>query len=705
MQRYAILISCEEYKNYNNIRFCHSDAILMEQTLVNYCDYEEKNLINIMLYPDSDEDSPKKILENIQQVIDKSNEGDTILFYFAGHGLLDGDDAYLVLSNSCSSNIKDTALSIKELNQVLSKNNRANFRIFDACHSGIDTRGVVTNSFNDLVSGEGWITLASCSEKEESYPDPKLEQGIFTYCLTESIKEFKKGDFVFAEDLKVKICDKMFEWCMENYKTQTPTMNASVSGNMSIAQITKDYREDIEENIKIKEIDLGKGGEAVENKEVVNVNETQVVEVTSNCLWESPEGIKLPKRADVNTLLSYNVQLKSNELKQINMAYNSEAYEMLTSYIWDVSMKLLQSKILGLGVDFVADMVGIDSHDYINNLPPFETINLAFELGFINKLGKVRLKNNNELINEYSLRETEEEMTEDQAKEIIRVCIQYVLGQDNSNIKLEYNNFRDNLKLELIEKNPQQLDMILNSPYFYKKTTIRTLINLLKETEGAENSNVAANMITIIPYIWDTILSDERYFMGVNYAKYCNDNNEKCKSVLRNVLMKVQGFDYVPENLKSLTFIESAKRLINVHFGINNFYNEPKAVKDLSSLGTIIPKPALEIVVNAVLLVKLGNAYGVSWDAQDYADNILDSIHSEQWKGYFTLQFKSAEDVLWSIKCKDRRMERWFDIVETYNLDNLEIADPQINKLLQKSRERDRDAVSSIAYKLYMEIN
>lgn len=73
--------------------------------------------------------------------------------------------------------------------------------------------------------------------------------------------------------------------------------------------------------------------------------------------------------------------------------------------------------------------------------------------------------------------------------------------------------------------------------------------------------------------------------------------------VLKNVLMKVHGVDYVPENLKSLTFIETAKKLISVHYGMNNFYNEPKAMKDLSSLGTIIPKPALEIVINSTLLI------------------------------------------------------------------------------------------------------
>ena len=34
MKRYAVFISCEEYKEFDDIAFCHSDPVLMENTLV-----------------------------------------------------------------------------------------------------------------------------------------------------------------------------------------------------------------------------------------------------------------------------------------------------------------------------------------------------------------------------------------------------------------------------------------------------------------------------------------------------------------------------------------------------------------------------------------------------------------------------------------------------------------------------------------------
>ena len=44
MKRYAWLISCEEYTDFDDISFCHSDAFLMKETLESFCDYEKKDV-------------------------------------------------------------------------------------------------------------------------------------------------------------------------------------------------------------------------------------------------------------------------------------------------------------------------------------------------------------------------------------------------------------------------------------------------------------------------------------------------------------------------------------------------------------------------------------------------------------------------------------------------------------------------------------
>lgn len=85
--RYFIGISCEEYTHYNNIYYCHSDLFLLSETLKDYCDYEEKNIVRGVLYPVAKENNPEYWYQKIEEIVEKSSDEDTILFYFAGHGM------------------------------------------------------------------------------------------------------------------------------------------------------------------------------------------------------------------------------------------------------------------------------------------------------------------------------------------------------------------------------------------------------------------------------------------------------------------------------------------------------------------------------------------------------------------------------------------------------------------------------------------
>ena len=85
------------------------------------------------------------------------------------------------------------------------------------------------------------------------------------------------------------------------------------------------------------------------------------------------------------------------------------------------------------------------------------------------------------------------------------------------------------------------------------------------------------------------------------------------KNVVKKILYNVHGFDYVPENLKSNSFKATAKNLIKVHDALNNFYNEPLAAKLLSSMGTMIPDPAVYDCINSVLIciISFSNQMGL----------------------------------------------------------------------------------------------
>ena len=532
---------------------------------------------------------------------------------------------------------------------------------------------------------KSWATLASCSEKECSYPDSKKEQGIFTYCISEAIKKWKKESEITIEELKIVVSEMLEKWCEDTGLSQHPTLNGSIVGIQSLAI----------RNNKTAEYEIV----VIDNKgEVAKMNdEIQVVHNELPALWTAANGIQLPKKADVSTILRYNVQLREKEIKGIYGLYIGDNFEFASETIWERSIFILRDRVLSLGLEFVGEMVGLDNLDYVKELPAFEVINLAAELGFINKTGKMRLSQANELVQHYKGRDIEEDMPQNESDTVIRACIQYVLGYDSSEITIEYGDFRSSLKYDLFEKNAAKMEMLSNSPYFYKKTTIRTLINLLSSTEGAEYETVSSNFCTIVECVWNSLSSDDRYYIGITYSKYANRGDQTHIITFKRALERVHGFDYVPENLRSLSFIQAAKHVKSVHYAFNNFYNEPEAVNSLERLGNKIPRPAIKECVSACIMVLLGNAYGRSFNAVDPVYQVLNKLDKASWIYYINECLPYDEEVLNKIKEGDERTTHWCELVNEYDLSEMEIKDSKLQEMLNYSKKNDRNNTKAIA--------
>ena len=207
--RYFVGLSCEDYPQYGNIYFCHSDLFLITETLENYCDYERDNICFSVVYLESDESKPDYWYKELDNVVEKADEGDSILFYFAGHGMSKDDDAYFLLPDTIRGMEFSTALSLTKIKAILNKSKCSTFMILDACHSGVDARDYSAFGVNLSSMDRSWATLASCSENESSFPDSDLEQGIFTYYVAKAIKEWEKNKEITIESLKVAVARNM----------------------------------------------------------------------------------------------------------------------------------------------------------------------------------------------------------------------------------------------------------------------------------------------------------------------------------------------------------------------------------------------------------------------------------------------------------------------------------------------------------------
>lgn len=368
-------------------------------------------------------------------------------------------------------------------------------------------------------------------------------------------------------------------------------------------------------------------------------------------IWQGPNGIELPATLkEASEVIPYANYLTLKQKNQIIAAFQIEAFDMAAEYAWKKAMVKLKETISTLGMKFVGEMIGRDDFDETTSIDTEITdhtaIQIAEQLGVVGATAALRLRQSNELITHYFSKNAEEQLDYATAFSVVKSSVQYVLGEHDISIALEFSKFRDRLLNETLKLSDPQVDQLINSPLFYLRTVITILLSSARNDIGAKLEHSLANLNLIVPNVWDNLSESDKWNIGTAYRDVTASGNTIAASGIKNALLKVNGFDYVPENLRSVTFIKTAKQVIETHYSFNNFYNEPAIVSKLSNLGSTIPSPALIECFQAYLAVYLGNSYGISVAAAPIAERELSNITKDRWQYYFEKVIHNDEVVL-----------------------------------------------------------
>ena len=398
-------------------------------------------------------------------------------------------------------------------------------------------------------------------------------------------------------------------------------------------------------------------------------------------LWEGPKGIQLPQ--DLKTsqdIVSYAKDgiLSDKQKKYIVNAFNMQAYEMGAEYAWRRAMAVLKKSIATLGMKFVGEMLGREDINDLsspeNALTDHTAITLAEQLGVVGKTGALRLRQSLEILNHFfSFREeeAEEELDELDALKIVRSSVQYILGEDQISVAFEFTKLRKRLHTETLDPNDGHIIALEESALFYIRTVLTILLSNIKTMQGAGLEHSLANINVILPLIWDKIAEKDKWSVGTAYRDVVAEGKITSTNGLKKALLKVRGFDFVPENLRSNTFIRAAKAVIDTHYAFDNFYNEPAAVSNLATLGSVIPAPALQECMDAYLVVYLGNFYGVSNRGAELANVELGKISKERWQHFFDFILIKDEHVLSHLQ-HNGQIRRFANILRETGNDSLD---------------------------------
>jgi hypothetical protein len=341
-------------------------------------------------------------------------------------------------------------------------------------------------------------------------------------------------------------------------------------------------------------------------------------------------------------------------------------------------------------MEFVGEMLGrtdiIDDSDPSTSISDFEAISLAESLGMVTTTQAIRLKHALELVSHFANMEyngeTQDQMSNIEAVNLLHTCITSILGKGSTGSAIQFIAFRRSLTERSFTSDDYILPQIKSSPYFFLRTTVRVLMSLIKTENGAALEHAVGNTNLLIPFLWHQLRAAEKWQVGQTYAEVNASGNRLAAFGLRKALSEVRGFDFVPESLRSGTFNEAAATLLSAHFGFNNFYNEVAPMKTLAGLGTTIPKPAFPKCMEAIVAVSIGNRYGYSYDARPHANEMLDSLRSDQWDYYLNECVFADRTLLDKLTEGGTPIVEMIKLVRKYNLADYVISNTKVRNLI-----------------------
>lgn len=390
--------------------------------------------------------------------------------------------------------------------------------------------------------------------------------------------------------------------------------------------------------------------------------------------WVPTDAVALSTNAQPLDIVQRAVQLSDRDKAALIAAFKSGSYEMAASFAWSKAVAALKKQLAGLGMEFVGEMLGRTdlnaSSNPITAIREDEAIALAEQLGMISTTEAIRLKTSQTLVNHFLDPDTTrtEQMYPDEATSIVRSCVVNFLADTSLRTQQSFFELRKQLESESLSSTGPEAESLAASPYFFVRTTLTVLLTQLKVASGAKLEHAAGNIGTLLPVMWPKLRDKDRWQTGESYALLQSANRPVAASGMRAALMKVKGFDYVPENLRSETFRSAARAVLSSHYGYDNFYNEPKPMETLLRLGSSIPGPAMAECFSAALCVRLGNRYGYSRAAQATVEKFLKLFRPNQWEYYVNKLLPTDTHILEKLAFEDAPLLRWIQLVAEFDL-------------------------------------
>jgi hypothetical protein len=310
-------------------------------------------------------------------------------------------------------------------------------------------------------------------------------------------------------------------------------------------------------------------------------------------------------------------------------------FDAALNFLWDETIASLRQKAALIDLEYFFSSVVTDqnrrsklqSAEDLEKLEDWELVRGCQLTGILSDIGFKHLDYIRDMRNWASAAHpNQNQLTGLQVVSWLETCIKEVIGKEPSGpviqVRLLLQNIRSR-ELTSYDVNPI-ISNIQKLPLEIVSSLLRTIFGMYTDSDMAASAK--NNIKLIAKAVWNGAPDERRYEVGLKYATFAANADIPRRDSAREFLDIVGGMSYLPKETLARELEEKIQNLLNAHYGMNNFYNEPSHAKILVELVPktgLIPQAIRGIYVKTIILCRIGNFYGMSWAATDYYDELI----------------------------------------------------------------------------------
>lgn len=353
--------------------------------------------------------------------------------------------------------------------------------------------------------------------------------------------------------------------------------------------------------------------------------------------------------------------LRDELLARMCVATSVGLFDGAINYVWNASVNNLRKKVKDFGYNVVGQILQkkFEEND-LYDMKDSELLELCLQINLISEDGFYFLSQCRDIRNNYSAAHPNSNMLDDRELIIyINRCAKYALST-SVNIKgVDISNFLNTIKSGRFSE--EQLDAWvtrLNQTHQAQRDLIFSILHGLYCDENSDEQT-RSNSLEISKKFVEEFSPNCISELLNRHNEYSAKGKDKAYSASQNYFERLGLISYFSDAEKHSIVSRACSRLMSVHQGFDNFYNEPPFAERLYNITkeSGVPDSAKDEYVKVITTCYVGNVYGYSRGAIEYYSEMIKSFSPKEIEIMLNLLSKQCilkSRIEQSIECKKR---------------------------------------------------